>query len=49
MAKGKAVIIVESPAKTRTLKQFLGEEFEVVATMGHVRDLPENEFGVDVE
>lgn len=49
MAERKAVIVVESPAKTRTIRQFLGEEFEVVATMGHVRDLPEREFGVDVK
>src|SRR5438105_2373314 len=51
--KGRAVseglIIVESPAKARTLKRFLGDRFNVLASMGHVRDLPEKELGVDVE
>src|SRR5437763_11671311 len=51
--KGRAVpeglIIVESPAKARTLKRFLGNRFDVLASMGHVRDLPERELAVDVE
>lgn len=47
MAEG--LIIVESPAKARTLKRFLGERFDVRASMGHVRDLPERELAVDVE
>ena len=47
MAEG--LIIVESPAKARTLKRFLGSRFEVRASMGHVRDLPERELAVDVE
>src|SRR3989441_4301281 len=51
--KGDAVpeglIIVESPAKARTLKRFLGNRFDVLASMGHVRDLPERELAVDVE
>src|SRR5256712_5799484 len=51
--KGDAVpeglIIVESPAKARTLKRFLGDRFDVVASMGHVRDLPGKEMGVEVE
>src|ERR1700719_4601032 len=51
--KGRAVseglIIVESPAKARTLKRFLGDRFDVLASMGHVRDLPGKQMGVDVE
>ncbi|HEY3284334.1 MAG TPA: type I DNA topoisomerase [Armatimonadota bacterium] len=46
---GKSLIIVESPAKTRTLKTFLGENFDIKASMGHVRDLPKSKLGVDIE
>jgi len=49
VADKKSLIIVESPAKTRTIKNYLGDDFEVMASMGHVRDLPENGLGVDVE
>ena len=45
----KALIIVESPAKTRTLKNFLGSGYDIEASMGHVRDLPKSKLGVDVE
>lgn len=49
MAAKKSLIIVESPAKTRTIKNYLGADFEIMASMGHVRDLPENGLGVDIE
>lgn len=43
------LIIVESPTKARTLGRFLGKEFVVIASMGHIRDLPEKELGIDIE
>src|SRR3990172_2012162 len=43
------LVIVESPTKARTLSQFLGKDYQITASMGHVRDLPRGEFGVDVE
>jgi len=43
------LIIVESPTKSITLKRFLGKEYQVLATMGHIRDLPKGEFGVETE
>src|SRR3989344_670658 len=45
----KNLVIVESPTKARTLSQFLGKDYEITASMGHVRDLPRGEFGVEVE
>ncbi len=42
------LIIVESPTKARTLKRFLGKEFSLVATMGHVKDLPKSSLGIDI-
>ncbi len=43
------LVIVESPTKARTLERFLGSDYTVVASMGHIRDLPKSEFGVDIE
>lgn len=45
----KNLVIVESPTKARTLSQFLGSDYKITASMGHVRDLPRGEFGVEVE
>ena len=45
----KALIIVESPAKVKTIKKFLGSNYEVAASGGHVRDLPKSDMGVDIE
>jgi DNA topoisomerase-1 len=48
-AEGKAVVIVESPAKAKTINKILGSRYVVKACMGHVRDLPERAFGIKVE
>ena len=45
----KNLVIVESPAKVKTIKKFLGSNYEVDASGGHVRDLPKSTLGVDVE
>ena len=45
----KYLVIVESPAKVKTIKKFLGKNYEVVASNGHVRDLPKSQLGIDVE
>ena len=43
------LVIVESPAKAKTIGKFLGSKYKVVASNGHVRDLPKSQLGVDVE
>ena len=48
MAK-KHLVIVESPAKAKTIGKYLGREYEVKASMGHLRDLPKSKLGVDIE
>ena len=45
----KNLVIVESPAKAKTIKKFLGANYEVIASNGHVRDLPKSQMGIDVE
>lgn len=46
---GKSLLIVESPTKARTLSRYLGDEFVVKASMGHIKDLPRHKMGVDVD
>ncbi len=45
----KALVVVESPAKAKTINKYLGKDYKVVASMGHIRDLPKSKLGVDVE
>lgn len=44
-----SLVIVESPAKVKTIKKYLGSGYEVVASNGHVRDLPKSSMGIDIE
>src|SRR3982751_5496006 len=46
---GKTLVIVESPAKAKTINKYLGDDYVVRASMGHVRDLPSKGMGVDLE
>ena len=45
----KYLVIVESPAKVKTIKKFLGSNYEVLASNGHVRDMPKSQLGFDAE
>ncbi len=45
----KSLVVVESPAKAKTINKYLGKDYKVVASMGHVRDLPKSKLGVDVD
>ena len=47
--KKRNLVIVESPAKVKTIKKFLGSTYEVTASNGHVRDLPKSKMGIDIE
>ncbi|MBQ5977785.1 MAG: type I DNA topoisomerase [Oscillospiraceae bacterium] len=49
MAKAKDLVIVESPAKAKTIEKYLGTGYKVRASMGHLRDLPKSKMGVDIE
>src|SRR5688572_14667785 len=45
----KSLVIVESPAKAKTINKYLGRDYKVLASMGHVRDLPKSKLGVDID
>ncbi len=45
----KPLVVVESPTKVRTIKKYLGKDYNVAATVGHLKDLPANEIGIDIE
>jgi len=45
----KPLVVVESPTKIRTLKKYLGKSYNIAATVGHIKDLPPKEIGIDIE
>ncbi len=46
---GKSLVIVESPAKAKTIGKYLGKQYTVKASLGHIKDLPKKDLAVDVE
>ena len=49
MPATKNLVIVESPAKAKTIEKFLGKDFTVKSSFGHIRDLPKKDMGIDIE
>ncbi|KAF0213315.1 MAG: DNA topoisomerase [Ignavibacteria bacterium] len=49
MAKAKDLILVESPSKAKTINKYVGKNYVVEATVGHIRNLPKTKLGIDVE
>ncbi len=45
----KPLVVVESPTKVKTIKKYLGDAYNVSATVGHIKDLPNKEMGIDIE
>ncbi|MCZ6768171.1 MAG: toprim domain-containing protein, partial [Acidobacteria bacterium] len=45
----KAMVIVESPAKAKTIERYLGKSYSVLASLGHIKDLPKTSLGVDIK
>ena len=45
----KPLVVVESPTKVKTIKKYLGKDYNVAATVGHIKDLPSKEMGIDIE
>jgi DNA topoisomerase-1 len=45
----KPLVIVESPTKVRTIKKYIGKDYNVAATVGHIKDLPVRDIGIDIE
>ena len=45
----KPLVVVESPTKVKTIKKYLGQDYRVAATVGHIKDLPNKEMGIDIE